>query len=321
MATNPAIPYYGYYLNNLLSEDPTQSTTGQAFLNGLRQYDPTAFFAQGSQGGSDGATPTWQLQYDASKLPGGGPQNVDLNPDDYSPLYGQATGHGIQGKVNDPSGITTDPVYGKTTPTSNFTFPKDSNLDDILGPLAVLTFGFGAPFLASAMSGGALGGGAATSSLLGEQAAAPIVEGGAGVPGVGAGSDLAGGLGAGAADELANGGQLAATAPAANASSIALGNALTAAGLPSSVTGLLGKIPGLLGALGKIPGLGGTATGGAPVGGGMGLLSPRGGPDDSMSLLKSFYAPKITTPRNALAQQQGLLDPRLMAMLQGMPNG
>jgi hypothetical protein len=51
----------------------------------------------------------------------------------------------------------------------------------------------------------------------------------------------------------------------------------------------------------------------------MGLLSPQGGPNDSMSLLKSFYGPKITTPKNAQMPQQGLLDPRLL--MQGMRYG
>jgi len=324
MATNPAIPYYGYYFGNTLQEDPAQSQTAQQFLTALRQYDPTAYFQQGTQGGSDGSVPTWTIQYDASKLPGGGAQNVDLNPNDYSPLYGEATGHGIQGTVNNPSGVTTDPVYGKTTPTSNFTFPKDSNLDDILGPLLVASFGFGAPFLASAMSGGALGGSAG--GLLAEQAAAPIVDGtsdgiagvgadgldgsafgmadrGLGVAG-GAGSDgtlsasdisaLQDGTGFGMNDRglgtTANGGLGSGTDGTLTASQIAdLSPGLLSGISPSQILSGLSKIPGILS---KIPGLGGSAggSGGGGAGGAGGLLNMPPSQYGSLAgLLKRYY--------------------------------
>jgi len=325
-----AIPYWGFYASgNPLTSDPNQSGTGQQFLRALQQYDPSASFVQHAspyEGDGAGGPAQWSLQYDASKLPGGGfPNAVDLNPDTYAPLYGDTKGHGAQGTVNNPSGVTNSPVYGQTTPTSNFTWAKTNNLDDILGPLGVLGFAFGAPFLASAMSGGAIGGTAATGLLDAGQAAAPITD-----LSTNAATDAATAAGADAplgSAESSLFGPDALTSPASALTGAApITDLSTQAGIGDTLRNLLPPgVSNALSALSKIPGaLAGATGGGAPSGpggGGLGLLSPPGGPNDSMGLLKSFYAPKIATPRAQAMPQQGLLDPRLMALMQGMRYG
>lgn len=171
------LSYYNNRSFGGVGADEVNSQRGQDMLTALRAYDPNATFTPvqlGGEGGS-GAT-TYQLQYDPSLLPGSGNPQWDIggalggaNP--VSAGYGSYAGGSSfvprWGSANDPSqlinpaAVYQSPTYGTITDLRNFK-PQGASWLDIVGPLAVGAFGFGAPLLAGALSGGALGGAASS---------------------------------------------------------------------------------------------------------------------------------------------------------------
>ncbi len=156
-----ALNDFTYYNNRSLGgiEDPN-NPQAQANLQAIRQYDPNANYRPTY--GSDGQLLGYTLDVDASKLPGtsgtgslGGVSGHGSGAD-YMPNFSTVQPNM---QLKDPNAVTNSPTYGRITQNTNINQP--SSPLDYLGPAAVAAFAFGIPYVASAMSGGALGAGAA----------------------------------------------------------------------------------------------------------------------------------------------------------------
>jgi hypothetical protein len=152
-------------LQNNYTADPTQGVN-QATLAAVQKYDPNAQYV--NIAGNDDSTPMYQLQYDASKLPGAsGSGSLGPAGGSWSPLFSYAGGK-VQ-TVN-PNLVVNSPIYGKITPNENIK-QDDSGfmgfLDKVL-PYAVMgTLGWGAGLAGTSLLGG-MGLGGATGSALGK---------------------------------------------------------------------------------------------------------------------------------------------------------
>lgn len=330
------IPYWGYFANGgTFDYDPSRSEPGQQFLSGIQQFDPNARFVNiGPLGGEGSAgVDSYQLQYDPTLLPSGGPGShvVDINPGDYAPqnwspldlgetfdqYRAKNPGAGnFQGIIKDPNAVTTNPYWGRTTPTNNVDWAAmDRSNMDWMGPLMVAGFAFGAPLLASAMSNGALGAAASGAAASGGAAAGGGVGDGSLMPMIPTdpASLYTPMLPFNPADpSLALNGVTPAMAAGTVAAGTQAAAPITEAGTPARVMDVIrsGHLPGpanigqslseitpsqLLRAAGSIlHGVGGTAAGApGPLGGGGGgggLLGGGGGnAEDAMAILARFY--------------------------------
>jgi hypothetical protein len=140
-----------------------------ARLAQLRKFDPNASIMQQSRtsGGEGGGTEQkyYTMNFDDSKLP-----HSDVNPN-------QAVQAGTYGEnLQNNDNVVYDPHYGAQTSRQNLK-NEHSWLD--YSPALVAGFAFGAPMLAGAMSGGALGAGAgAAAEGLGTNLVGPGLEAG-----------------------------------------------------------------------------------------------------------------------------------------------
>src|SRR5574337_200327 len=147
-------PLQGLMLQNNYTADPTQAVD-QATLAAVKKYDPNASYV--NVAGNDDSTPMYQLQYDASKLPGvNGKGSLGPAGGGWNPLFGYAGG---QVQTRDPNYVLNSPIYGKITPDENI---KQSDSGGILGmldkvfPYAVMgTLGYGAGLAGTSLLGAA----------------------------------------------------------------------------------------------------------------------------------------------------------------------
>lgn len=147
-----------------VSEEEANGSRGQALLNNLRKYDPTAQFTptQDSSGNMIG----YQLQFDPSKLPGSGISSFDNNGNlgGANPYYqgqgGYTGGSGFipkwvnvdtsnsRDKLINPNAIYNSDHYGNITSYRNVRQEQGDWLSK-LGPMAIIALG-------TFLSGGAL---------------------------------------------------------------------------------------------------------------------------------------------------------------------
>ena len=161
MATSP-LSDFTYYANRSfggISPSEINDPRAQAMLATLRQYDPNAQFAlTPDSNGNIGYT----LQFDASKLPsasGSGTLakgNTGGTAGGYMPSFSTVQD---QMQLNDPNAVTNGTPYGTITSNTNVN-DRYSPGFALAGVLGTVGFSALAPYLASAMSGGALGSGA-----------------------------------------------------------------------------------------------------------------------------------------------------------------
>lgn len=140
---------------------------------GIGGVDPNAS-AQDLQGTLD-----WVKQFDPNASIGWEGQNQRLNFDNSLLPQNALGGHGILGiargtpgsgeKLAAPGAVLDDPTYGRVTAPDNLR-EKGPSMVGILGPLLVGASVGGFPALFSALSGGAIGGGAASLGFAGNAA-------------------------------------------------------------------------------------------------------------------------------------------------------
>lgn len=292
MASLSDLTYFANRSQGGIGAEEVNSDRGRNALAAARKYDPGASWRQVY--GSDGQSLGYTLDFDASKLPGASGQGS----------LGGTSGHGSGADyqipfstvqpgmlLDDPSKVTNSPVYGQITDNTNIN-PRSPLSDSLLGLGAVTGFAFGIPYLASAMSNGAIGAGATAGSAGAASGSMSINPDTLATASMTGNSGFSGALGAGGA-----------AAPIVDLGTPArVGDVIRNGGIPGisnigqSVselgTGLLSKIPGLA----KIPGLlgGGNVPVGALGGGGGGLLGLGGGgsAQDAAAILRAFYAPR-----------------------------
>lgn len=147
-------PLQGLMLQNNYTADPSQAVN-QATLAAVKKYDPNASYV--NVAGNDDSTPMYQLQYDASKLPGiNGKGSLGPAGGSWNPMFGYAGG---KVQTFNPNYVVNSPIYGKITPNENI---KQNDGGGILGmldkvlPYAVMgTLGYGAGLAGTSLLGAA----------------------------------------------------------------------------------------------------------------------------------------------------------------------
>lgn len=142
-ASKSILPGWGYYTGAEVDSANTQNPYGQQFLADVQKYDPNARWEfANAYGGSDGGAQQtmYKLNYDASKLPGGGtPGMVDMNAGAFNGMYNDGGEHSYKGNLFNPDAVGEDKNgYGRTTSPRNMNLGADHHSAvDTYGPMII----------------------------------------------------------------------------------------------------------------------------------------------------------------------------------------